>query len=374
MLSRILIFGLLVSNLFGNDRWSSNIDYKEVIAKAQSGSAYFQGLLGIYLRSGESGCMVDAELSRQWSEVSSKQGHPFGTYNLANLAILNGDFEKATNLYQDAALLLQRKASDGDPVAMYCMGEIDFQVIPTNVPRALDWFKKSAEMGYPQAQATVGALYLKGLPGLLEKDEKEGIQLLSKAVLSKSLTARYNLGMAYYNGDGVLKNMEKAIQWLRIAEKQNFSEAQYTLGLILLEGQGGVSKNTSEGLRLLNKASKQNHQLAKIYLEKRQGNLSIDRASDERMEPGESDILILEEARKFYTGVGRPKNYEKAYELFHPLAQGGHPEASRFVGLMKLTGKGTARDIEAARQWLSVAAQKGDQQALRMLKEYKSLF
>ena len=162
MLSRILIFGLLVSNLFGNDRWSSNIDYKEVIAKAQSGSAYFQGLLGIYLRSGESGCMVDAELSRQWSEVSSKQGHPFGTYNLANLAILNGDFEKATNLYQDAALLLQRKASDGDPVAMYCMGEIDFQVIPTNVPRALDWFKKSAEMGYPQAQATVGALYLKG--------------------------------------------------------------------------------------------------------------------------------------------------------------------------------------------------------------------
>ena len=212
MLSRILIFGLLVSNLFGNDRWSSNIDYKEVIAKAQSGSAYFQGLLGIYLRSGESGCMVDAELSRQWSEVSSKQGHPFGTYNLANLAILNGDFEKATNLYQDAALLLQRKASDGDPVAMYCMGEIDFQVIPTNVPRALDWFKKSAEMGYPQAQATVGALYLKGLPGLLEKDENEGIQLLSKAVLSKSLTARYNLGMAYYNGDGVLKNMEKAIQ------------------------------------------------------------------------------------------------------------------------------------------------------------------
>ena len=203
---------------------------------------------------------------------------------------------------------------------------------------------------------------------------KKGIQLLSKAVLSKSLTARYNLGMAYYNGDGVLKNMEKAIQWLRIAEKQNFSEAQYTLGLILLEGQGGVSKNTSEGLRLLNKASKQNHQLAKIYLEKRQGNLTIDKASDERMEPGESDILILEEARKFYTGVGRPKNYEKAYELFHPLAQGGHPEASRFVGLMKLTGKGTARDIEAARQWLSVAAQKGDQQALRMLKEYKSLF
>ena len=83
-----------------------------------------------------------------------------------------------------------------------------------------------------------------------------------------------------------------------------------------MEGQGGVSKNTSEGLRLLNKASKQNHQLAKIYLEKRQGNLTIDKASDERMEPGESDILILEEARKFYTGVGRPKIMKRLMNYF----------------------------------------------------------
>ena len=122
--------------------------------------------------------------------------------------------------------------------------------------------------------------------------KKREFQLLSKAVLSKSHTARYNLGMAYYNGDGVLKNMEKAIQWLRIAEKQNFSEAQYTLGLILLEGQGGVSKNTSEGLRLLNKASKQKSSISEnLFRRERQGNLTIDKASDERMEP-KSDILV----------------------------------------------------------------------------------
>ena len=128
MLSRILIFGLLVSNLFGNDRWSSNIDYKEVIAKAQSGSAYFQGLLGIYLRSGESGCMVDAELSRQWSEVSSKQGHPFGTYNLANLAILNGDFEKATNLYQDAVYSCNEKLQMGTLLQCIAWAKLIFRL------------------------------------------------------------------------------------------------------------------------------------------------------------------------------------------------------------------------------------------------------
>ena len=79
----------------------------------------------------------------------------FGSYNLANIAMLDGDFAKATQYYQDAALLLQRRASGGDPVAMYCMGEIDFQVIPTNVPRALEWFQNllkriSAGTSHPQ--------------------------------------------------------------------------------------------------------------------------------------------------------------------------------------------------------------------------------
>jgi TPR repeat protein len=32
--------------------------------------------------------------------------------------------------------------------------------------------------------------------------------------------------------------------------------------------------------------------------------------------------------------VGVEQNYAKAFELFYPLAQGGNPEAARFVGLM----------------------------------------
>ncbi|MEG3604885.1 MAG: tetratricopeptide repeat protein, partial [Verrucomicrobiota bacterium] len=221
---------------------------------------------------------------------------------------------------------------------------------------------------------------LKGLPGLLEKDHKKGITLLSKAVRSKSLTARFNLGMAYYNGDRVSKDPLKASQWLRIAERQNFSEAQYTLGLLLLEGSGGIEKNTSEGLSLLRKAASQEHQLAILYLKKREGTggtMAIKpQASNDatRKTYATDDRSTLERARQHYTGVGKTKDYETAYRLFLPLAQGGNSEAARFVGLMKLTGKGTARDTKSARQWLSIAAQKGDQVALRLLDEYKSLF
>jgi TPR repeat protein len=382
--SLILVFLLKIAGVttvaWSAERWSPKITYGEIVSKAQAGSPYFQGILGIYLRSGEAGSKVDVKLAKQWSESAYRKGHPFGSYNLANLAMLDGDFEAATRLYQDAALLLQRQASDGDPVAMYCMGEIDFQVIPTNVVRALGLFRRSAESGYPQAQATIGALYLKGLPGLLEKDTKQGISMLSKAVIAKSLTARFNLGMAYYNGDGVPQDAVKASQWLKLAARQNFSEAKYSLGLLLIDGEGGISKNTNEGLSLLRQAADQNHQLAREYLRKREG---VDPlagkqgavvSSFDSSRSFKTDEEVLDEARGYYTGVGVPRDYARAYELFLPLAKGGNPVAARFVGLMILTGKGTKRDPSVAKEWLSVSAQKGDETAKRLLDSYKSLF
>ena len=98
--------------IHGNDMWTPNMDFAEIVKKAREGSPYYQGLLGIFLRSGEAGSKVDISLSKQWSEVAYKQSHPFGAYNLANIFMLDGNFEEATQYYQDAALRLQRKASE----------------------------------------------------------------------------------------------------------------------------------------------------------------------------------------------------------------------------------------------------------------------
>lgn len=364
---------------FGQETWSPSLTYDQIALKAKEGSPYHMGLLGIFLRSGEAGCSVNLDAAEQWSKAALKKGHPFGSYNLANLAMLKGDFAEATRLYQDAALLLQRRASEGDPVAMYCMGEIDFQVLPTNVSRALDWFQKSADAEYPQAQATIGALYLKGLPGILDREPDKGVALLSEAVRAKSLTARFNLGMAYYNGDGVNQDSLKAAQWLKVAEKQNFAEAQYVLGRLLTEGDDKLPKNLNQGRYYLRKAADQNHKLAKSYLEKlgdEGSSLSAQATASQSSfaNPTMKDEEIMQLARKYYTGIGKPKDYEKAFNLLLPLAKGGYPEAARMVGLMKLSGRGTNKNTADAKQWLSVAAQKGDESAKKMLEQYGSLF
>ena len=204
--------------------------------------------------------------------------------------------------------------------------------------------------------------------------------LLSAGVRAKSLTARFNLGMAYYNGDGVAQNSLKAAQWLQVAEKQNFAEAQYVLGMLFVEGDESLTKNLNLGVTYLRKATNQNHKLAKAYLQKMDikteikststgGSLSMPSGSTQL-----GDVEILREARMYYTGIGKTRDYEKAFSMLLPLAKGGYAEAARLVGLMKLSGKGTEKNPTDAKQWLSVAAQKGDQTARRMLVQYKSLF
>ena len=181
--------------------------------------------------------------------------------------------------------------------------------------------------------------------------------------------------MAYLSGDGVPKDSKKAVQWLRVAESQNFAEAQYTLGILLIEGKEGLAKSTVEGLSFLQKAASQNHQLASRYLEKRQGSTTkTEIPSAQVTRTSSNDKEQLEKAKKSYTGVGLKKDYFKAFELFLPLARGGNAEAARFVGLMKFSGKGTTKDMNEARQWLSVAAQKGDPTATELLAKYKVLF
>jgi len=220
------------------------------------------------------------------------------------------------------------------------------------------------------------------LPGLLEREPGKGVNLLSEAARSKSLTARFNLGMAYYNGDGVKQDSEKAVQWLQVAERQNFAEAQYILGVMTAEGTNGVPKNITKASTLLSKAAEQDHKLAQKYLEKMKS-LKLS-ASRERLEPEKKQFpkyksepskkKTLLEARKYYTGIGRPRDYGIAFSMLLPLAREGSPEASRLVGMMKLTGKGTTKDSKEAKEWFLQAANNGDGLAQRLLDQYKSLF
>lgn len=75
---------------------------------------------------------------------------------------------------------------------------------------------------------------------LLERFKKitEGRATNAGYSLSEIASAKYNLGVMYYQGLGTPKNLEKALQWYEKAALGGDARAQYNLGLMLYAGEG----------------------------------------------------------------------------------------------------------------------------------------
>ena len=81
--------------------------------------------------------------------------------------------------------------------------------------------------------------------------------------------AQYNLGILYFTGQGVSKNLEEAFKWTKAAAEQGHLNAQFNLGSLYLDGQG-TKRNVSEGIDWFVRAAKDGHgnsaySLAKIF-------------------------------------------------------------------------------------------------------------
>lgn len=362
--------------------WRPGLTKDKLIAKANAGDPYFQAILGIYLRAGEIGMKIDFTAARKWSQKAAQAGDPLGLYNLGNLALLAGDFEESNAYYQDAQLRLARKASEGDPIAQFAMGEICFFVAPKNPPRAVAYFKESAAGGYPQGQATLGALYLKGLPHLLPQDVNKGIALLVEGVHRQSMTSRFNLGMAYYNGEGVSKDNGLAIRWLRLAAEQNFAEAQYSLAALLFEVDPVANKH--EGIRLLRQAAAQDHVGAAEDLQKyiagspiattKANPRTITPAPEPTTEQLQKTRYYRREGQRHYNGQGTKQSFDKAHACFKKAAELGDAESQRYLALLYFHGKGCARDRKQAAKWLRLSSSQGDAESKRILTTFAHFF
>ena len=77
----------------------------------------------------------------------------------------------------------------------------------------------------------------------------KGVEGLAESGDGKSQT---NLGILYYNGKGVLKDYDKAFEWLKKAAEQGEAEAQFILGEIYIEGKGALKsfKNAKYWIQL----------------------------------------------------------------------------------------------------------------------------
>lgn len=78
--------------------------------------------------------------------------------------------------------------------------------------------------------------------------------------------AQYSLGFLYQSGWGPERDLLQAITWYTSAAEQNEPRAQFNLGLLLLNGEDNVEKDTKTGLLWLTRSAHANNARAKEFL------------------------------------------------------------------------------------------------------------
>ena len=91
--------------------------------------------------------------------------------------------------------------------------------------------RQAAELGYAEAQCSLGALYMNGQG--VDKDQEAAFQWFLKAARQGHSGAQCNLGLMYQFGQGVKRDLKEAADWYRKAADRGHSKAENGLAWIL---------------------------------------------------------------------------------------------------------------------------------------------
>ena len=219
--------------------------------------------------------------AKYYYELAAKQDHPYALYALGINAL-------EEERYREAVFNLEKAANQQYALAAYTLGMYYHEKEPNQPLKAFEWFMVAAKQNHTEAEYYVGLYYqnAKGVPQSIEqaihwyeraalkrnknalyhlamiliKQEKKDFptvaRLLEQAAKLDHPNAQYNLAVMYQKGDGVEKDMQKALFWYEKASDANLAIAQYNLGMIYFEG-AVVPKDEAKAKELWQKAASQ---------------------------------------------------------------------------------------------------------------------
>lgn len=172
---------------------------------------------------------------------------------------------------------------------------------------------------------------------LSQKDYPAAFSKFSALAQQGNATAQFNLGVFYFNGQGVAKDEKQAIDWFAKAAAQGHSRALQTL-------QGAAARGNAD---------------AQAALGRIQQPAGLASASPTPVD----DKALLAQAN----GALAQKDYATAFSKFSVLAQHGNATAQFNLGAFYFNGQGVAKDEQLAYEWLAKSAAQGNARALQIV-------
>jgi hypothetical protein len=154
---------------------------------------------------------------------------------------------------------------------------------------------------------------------------------IDQALLAKAeaggAEAQYQLGKAYYSGDGVRRDYSQAEFWWHKAAVQGDPDAQFMLGGLYHFGQG-VPQDSAQAFAWVKKAADQGHTDAEFFI-----------------------------STCYSEGWGVPKDDEQGIVWLRKAAEQGHFNSQFMLGRAYQAGDvGVPQDFVEAYYWLDLAA------------------
>ncbi|MFT5730091.1 MAG: TPR repeat protein [Desulforhopalus sp.] len=149
-----------------------------------------------------------------------------------------------------------------DPEVLFEMGRK--YLTQSQWEKGIEAIYEAAVLGHPGAQSSVGSIYTSGL-WEINQDYKKAVMWYRKAAEQGYPEALYSLGLMYANGQGVTQDYMKAVMWYRKAAEQGDSNAQNSLGDMYADGQG-VTQDYMKAVMWYRKAAEQGDSNAQCLL------------------------------------------------------------------------------------------------------------
>ena len=126
-------------------------------------------------------------------------------------------------------------AQSSSPEALYERGmDAISGVGPSrNDPEGIDYFRRSADLGYGPAQIALGYYYETGT--VITGDQGKALDLYRKAAAQGDALASWLAGRRYFLGNSVARDLDAAQKCLKPAAQQNNAFAAYYLGRIMAD-------------------------------------------------------------------------------------------------------------------------------------------
>jgi len=232
--------------------------FKLMCKSAQNGNSDAQNDLGWMYKNGV-GVLQNIDEARYWYERSASSGNSKAMHALGSLFLdYYKDCIKAEEWYLKAVKLKSSTAA----LALYNMYKdgVCFEINMFKSQRYYELVSEYSNDLYTFAEGNKLFWSAKS-----DEDYNKSIMLLNKVFSKYPDAVGYNLGVAYFNGLGVVQDKSKAVDYYFKSAMAGYTKSQFNLGVCLFNGWGtGVDKE--QAFQWIKKSASKNHMMSLTFI------------------------------------------------------------------------------------------------------------